>query len=100
MEQKFEGTPQAEIKLADHKLSRSEVTNDWGLRVQWLIKRDGQVIANPNARADLTYEHPDKTPGTYEIVLQMWKYVNYRKKDGEFVDSKYIDISNTVSYTI
>ena len=100
MEQKFEGTPQAEITHADHKLSRSEVTNDWGLRVQWLIKRDGQVIANPNARADLTYEHPDKTPGTYEIVLQMWKYVNYRKKDGEFVDSKYIDISNTVSYTI
>jgi len=100
MEQKFEGTPQAEIKLEGHKLVRSEVTNDWGLRVQWLIKRDGQVIANPNARADLTYEHPDKTPGTYEVILQMWKYVNYRKKDGEFVESKYIDISNTVSYTI
>jgi len=100
MEQKFEGTPQAEITLEGHKLIRSDVTNDWGLRVQWLIKRDGQVIANPNARADLTYEHPDKTPGTYEVVLQMWKYVNYRKKDGEYVDSKYVDISNSVSYTI
>ena len=100
MEQKFEGTPQAEIKLEGHKLIRSHVTNDWGLRVQWLIKRDGQVIANPNARADLTYEHPDKTPGTYEVILQMWKYVNYRKKDGEYVDSKYIDISNSVTYTI
>jgi len=100
MEQKFEGTPQAEIKLDGHKLIRSEITNDWGSRVQWIIKRDGQVIANPNARADLTYEHPDKAPGKYEVVLQMWKYVNYRKKDGEFVDSKYIDISNSVSYTI
>ena len=100
MEQKFEGTPQAEITLEGRKLIRSEVTNDWGLRVQWLIKRDGQVIANPNARADLTYEHPDQTPGTYEVILQMWKYVNYRKKDGEFVDSKFIDISNSVSYTI
>ena len=100
MEQKFEGTPQAEIKLEGHQLIRSDVTNDWGLRVQWLIKRDGQVVANPNARLDLTYEHPDKTPGTYEVILQMWKYVNYRKKDGEFVDSKYVDISNTVSYTI
>jgi hypothetical protein len=76
------------------------VTNDWGLRVQWLIKRDGQVVGNANARADLTYEHPDQTPGTYEVILQMWKYVNYRKKDGEFVDSKYVDISNSVSYTI
>jgi hypothetical protein len=100
MEQKFEGTPQAEIKLEGRKLVRSDVTNDWGLRVQWLIKRDGQVVANPSARADLTYEHPDQTPGTYEVILQMWKYVNYRKKDGEFVDSKYIDISNSVSYTI
>ena len=100
MEQKFEGMPQAEIKLEGHKLIRGDVTNDWGLRVQWLIKRDGQVIANPNARADLTYEHPDKTPGTYEVILQMWKYVNYRKKDGAFVDSTYVDISNSVSYTI
>lgn len=100
MEQKFEGTPQAEIRLEGRKLIRSEVTNDWGLRVQWLIKRDGQVIANPNARADLTYEHPDQTPGKYEIVLQMWKYLNYRKKEGEYVDSKFIDISNSVSYTI
>ena len=100
MEQKFEGTPQAEIQLEGHKLIRSDITNDWGLRVQWLIKRDDKVIANPNARTDLTYEHPDKTPGKYEIILQMWQYVNYRKKDGEFVDSKYIDISNSVSYTI
>ena len=42
MEQKFEGTPQAEIKLEGHKLIRSDVTNDWGFAVQWLIKRDGQ----------------------------------------------------------
>lgn len=100
MEQKFAGTPQAEIRLEGRKLIRSNVTNDWGLRVQWLIKRDGQVIANPNARADATYEHPDQTPGKYEIILQMWKYINYRKKEGEYVESKFIDISNSVSYTI
>lgn len=100
MEQKFEGTPKAVIRLEGLKLIRSDVTTDWGLRLQWLIKRDGEVVANPNARADLSYEHADKTPGKYEIILQMWKYVNYRKKDGEFVDSKYIDISNSVTYTI
>ena len=28
------------------------------------------------------------------------KYVDYRKKNGEYINSKFIDISNTVSYTI
>lgn len=53
------------------------------------------------ARADKHYEHPDKTPGKYEIVLQMWKYVNYAKDaKGEFTQSKFIDVSDKVSYTI
>ncbi len=100
MEQKFEGTPAAEIRLEAHKLIRGDVSNDWGSRLQWQIKRDGQVIATSAARADVSYEHSDKTPGKYEIVLQMWKYVNYRKKDGEYIDSKFVDISNAVSYSI
>jgi hypothetical protein len=52
-------------------------------------------------RIEADYTHPDKAPGKYEIVLQMWKYVNYRKnKQREFIDSKFIEISNTVTYTI
>jgi len=101
MDQKFEGQPQAEIRLEGKKVVRSEVTHDWGLRLQWQVKRDGKLIATPPARADLSYEHPDQTPGKYDVVLQMWKYVNYKKnKDGEYTESKFIDISNTVSYTV
>ena len=100
MDQKFEGTPQAEIRLEGRQVIRGDVTNDWGVRLQWQIKRDGEVIATPPARADMAYEHPDQTPGKYEVVLQMWKYVNYRKKNGEYIDSKFIDISEPVSYTI
>jgi hypothetical protein len=101
MDQKFEGTPKAEITLQGHKLTRGHVSNDWGLRLQWQIKRDGKVVASPLARADTTYEHADKAPGKYEVVLQMWKYINYKKdKKGEFTESKFIDISNSVSYTI
>lgn len=101
MDQKYEGTPKAEISVEGRKLTRSDVTNDWGLRLQWQIKRDGKVIATPPARADLTYEHDDKMPGKYEVVLQMWKYVNYKKdKEGEFTESKFVDISNVVSYAI
>lgn len=101
MEQKFEGTPSAELKLEGRKVTRSEVVNDWGLRLQWQVSRDGQVIATPLARAHLTYEHPEQTPGKYEVVLQMWKYVDYRKDaKGEYVNSKFVDISNKVEYAI
>ena len=49
----------------------------------------------------MAYEHADQAPGEYAIVLQMWKYVNYRKNpQGEFVDSRFIDISNRVTYTV
>lgn len=101
MDQRFEGTPQAEIRLEGRRVTRSEVTNDWGLRLQWEVRRDGQVVATPPARADLGYEHAETTPGNYEVVLQMWRYVDYRKNpQGEFINSRFIDISNKVSYRI
>lgn len=101
MEQKFEGSPRAMIYLQGRRVHRTEVFNDWGLRLQWEIRRNGQVIATIPARADANYEHADAAPGNYEIVLQSWKYVNYRKNpQGEFVDSRFIDISNKVTYTV
>jgi hypothetical protein len=101
MEQKFDVTPTAEIRLEGRKVVRGDVANDWGLRLQWEVRRDGKVIATPAARAEVAYEHADATPGSYEIVLQMWKYVDYKKdKDGNFTNSKFIDVSNRVTYTI
>jgi hypothetical protein len=101
MEQRFEGTPQAVIRLEGRRVIRGDVNNDWGLRLQWEIKKNGQVVATPAARADTSYEHPDATPGKYEIVLQMWKYVDYRKTpQGAFVNSRFVDVSNKVTYTI
>ena len=101
MDQKFEGTPQAELRLDGRKVTRTDVTHDWGLRLQWKVTRDGTVVATANARTDTSFEHLDSTPGKYEVVLQMWKYVTYRKDPkGEYVDSKYIDVSNVVSYVV
>ena len=101
MEQRFDGTPRAMIYLEGRRVNRTEVTHDWGLRLQWEVRRNGQVIATPAARAETSYQHSDATPGTYEIVLQMWKYIDYRKNPaGEFVNSRFIDISNKVSYTV
>ena len=101
MEQRFEGTPQAVIRLEGRRVIRGDVTNDWGLRLQWEVRKNGQVVATPAARADASYEHPDTGPGRYEIVLQMWKYMDYRKNpQGEFINSRFIDVSNKVTYTV
>jgi hypothetical protein len=101
MDQKLEGTPKAALQLAGRAVTRTEVTNDWGTRLQWQIKRDGKEIATTVAGLDLIYEHPDSTPGKYEIVLQQFYYLNYKKdKDGKFTESKYVSISDPVTYTI
>ena len=101
MEQKFDGTPKAELQLDGRKVTRSDVSNDWGSRLQWRVTRDGKEVAALPARTAFDFQHTDDTPGKYEIVLQMWKYVSYRKNPkGEYVDSKYVDVSNAVSYTI
>jgi hypothetical protein len=101
MDQKYDVAPQAEIRLDGRRVTRSDVQHDWGLRLQWEVRKDGKVIATPAARIETNYEHPDATPGKYDIVLQMWKYVDYKKTPaGEFVNSKFVDISNKVSYTI
>jgi hypothetical protein len=101
MDQKLEGTPKATLQLAGRAVTRSEVSNDWGTRLQWMISRDGKVIATVGAGLDLTFEHPDAAPGKYDIVLQQFHYVNYKKdKDGKFTESNYINISEPVSYTI
>src|SRR3954464_9535283 len=65
MEQRFDGTPQAVIRLEGRRAVRGDVTNDWGSRLQWVIRRNGEVIATQNARADMSYEQADATPGTY-----------------------------------
>ena len=101
MEQKFDGTPKAELRLRGRTVTRTDVANDWGLQLRWVVKRDGKVVATPPARADHAYEHPDATPGTYEIVLESFKYVNYAKDPkGEYTVSRFVVISNSVTYTI
>jgi hypothetical protein len=101
MEQKFDGSPKAELRLEGRRVVRSDVANDWGLMLRWVVRRDGKEIATAPARADNHYEHPDKTPGQYEVELQSWKYVNYAKDaKGEFTLSKFITISNIVKYKI
>ena len=101
MEQRFDGKPRAEVRLEGRRVIRSEVAHDWGSLLRWQVRKNGQVVGTAPARMECEYEFSDKSPGTYEVVLQMWKYIDYRKNpDGEFVNSHFVDVSNKVSYTI
>ncbi len=101
MEQKFDAAPKAELRLNGRAVTRTDVTGDWGLQLRWVVKRDGKEVGTAPARADHTYEHPDTAPGVYEIVLEQFKYVNYAKNPaGEYTQSKFVVISNAVTYTI
>jgi hypothetical protein len=96
MDQVFEGTPKADIRVEGRKVIRGDVSNDWASRLQWKISRDGKVIATPPARAAMAYEHADETPGTYEVVLEMWKYEGFKVKE----HGKFVEISNKVTFTV
>ena len=101
MDQKLEGTPKATLVLSGRKVTRSDVSNDWGTRLQWKVSRDGKEIATVGAGIVSDFECTDQTPGKYEVVLQQFQYVNYKKNaEGKFTESKYIDISEPVSYSI
>ena len=102
MEQKFDGPPpRAELRLDGRTVVRTDVTNDWGLQLLWVVRRDGKPVSKAQARTAATFTPPTLPPGKYEVVLQMWKYVNYAKgPDGEFTASKYVDVSNAVAYDV
>lgn len=101
MDQRFEGTPKAEIRLDGRKILRSDVVNDWGSHLVWEVRRNGTVIATHPARISDFYEITDPTPGQYEVVLQMFQYEGYEKdKDGKYTKSKFVEVSNKVAVTV
>lgn len=101
MDQRFEGTPKAEIKLEGRKVIRGDVSNDWGSNLVWEVRRNGMVVATATARASQVYEITDPTPGQYEVVLQMFQYEGYEKDAaGKYTKSKYVEVSNKVICTV
>ncbi|MBS0202757.1 MAG: hypothetical protein JSS49_07640 [Planctomycetes bacterium] len=100
MDQRFEGVPKAEIRLEGRRLVRSDVSNDWGSQLIWEIRRNGDVAATISARANDSHELTDSTPGQYEVVLRMFQYEGYAKDaNGKYTQSKFIDVSNKLTWT-
>ena len=52
MEQKFDGTPKAELRLNGRKVTRSTVMNDWGMQLRFVVKKDGKEVARLTVPAE------------------------------------------------
>lgn len=101
MDQRFEGTPKAELWVEGKTILRGHVSNDWGSQLVWEVRRDGQVVSTSNARLSDAFLLSEATPGQYEVVLQMWKYDGYEKSaDGQFTKSKFVEVSNKVTVVV
>lgn len=101
MDQRFEGQPKAEIRLEGNRLIRGDVTNDWGSQLIWEIRRNGEVVSTVPARANDSHEMTPSGPGQYEALLRMFQYEGYEKdKDGKFTKSKFVDVSNKLTWTL
>lgn len=101
MDQKLEGTPSVEIKLEGRTLVRSDVQNDWGTRMQWRIAKEGKEVLTGVVGQDPSIDLPDLEPGKYQIVVQQFHYLNYKKSpEGKFTESKYVDICKPLEFTV
>jgi hypothetical protein len=101
MDQRFEGQPKVEIRQEGRRLIRSDVTNDWGSQLIWEIRRNGEVTSTSAARASDSHDIAETEPGQYEAVLKMFQYEGYEKdKDGKYTKSKYVDVSNKLTWTV
>lgn len=101
MDQKLEGTPSVEIKLEGRTVVRSEIQNNWGTRVQWRLMKEGKEVSTGVVGPDLGFDLPDLQAGRYQVVLQQFQYVNYKKAaDGKFTESKYVDICKPLEFSV
>ena len=87
---KGSGIPQCVVAVdKDLTLRRTEVKHDPGSALSWVIRKDGRVVLERNARDEMAYQFVGNAqPGVYTVYLH------------QFVDGAYRVISNVVSYEV
>jgi hypothetical protein len=89
--------PQATLQLDGSRIRRSAIKDDPGFRLQYHFKKDGKTIATVEARSQQMVELPQKDPGNYSVVLELF-YPAY--KGGAQQKGEFKPISNVLAYRI
>lgn len=88
--------PLATLKLDGNKLSRTEVKDDPGFRLQYHFLKEGKELATIDARANPTLELPHKEAGTYTVALEVF----YPTFKGSGQKGEFKAVSNVISYRL
>jgi len=90
--------PLSTLKLDASRVTRTELTDDPGFRLQWHIKQaDGKSVAVTDARAVAVLDLPVKTAGTFSVVLELF-YPAY--KGGPAQKGEFKPVSNVLTYKV
>jgi hypothetical protein len=89
--------PRATLTLKDGRLSRSALKDDPGFRLQYHFHKDGKTVATVEARSHKNLSVPQKQPGTYTVVLELF-YPAYQGGDRQ--KGQFRAVSNTVYFRV
>ena len=90
--------PLATLKLEGNSLTRTELEDDPGFRLQYHIKQpDGKSILTVEARSSARLDLPIQTTGTFIATLELF-YPGYKGGTGQKGEFK--PISNVLTYKV
>jgi hypothetical protein len=89
--------PLATLSLTGETISRTELVDDPGFRLQYAFKKDGKPLSVAEARSQSSLAIPDRTPGTYTVVLELF-YPAY--KGGTQQKGEFKPVSNVLEYQV
>jgi len=89
--------PLAKLELKGTRIVRTAVKDDPGFRLQYHFKKNGKSLKTVEARANPALDIPDKTAGTYSVVLELF-YPAY--KGGDKQKGEFKAISNEITYRV
>jgi hypothetical protein len=89
--------PLATLKLEGAKLTRSELDDDPGFRMQYHFKKDGKTLDTVEARGNPTLDVPHKEAGMYTVVLELF-YPEF--KGGNVQKGGFRPVSDVLTYKV
>jgi hypothetical protein len=89
--------PAAVLSVANNAISRTDLKDDPGFRLQYHFKKDGQEVATVEARSRATVDPPKTEPGVYTVVLELF-FPAY--KGGAVQKGEYKPVSNVLTFRV
>jgi hypothetical protein len=89
--------PLCTVKLDGTRISRTDLDDDPGFRLQYHFKKDGKTVQIVDARAMSAVEVPQKEAGTYTVVLELF-YPGYKVGTGQKGEFK--PVSNVLTFKV